>query len=145
MQESHAEPDNTRQAASVIITNARGEVLLGQRGPESRNQIGSWENSGGLVEVGEDPIVAAARELSEERSIEVNPADLKLVYQEPFHEDESGDWILNVYMVEITDEQVPQITEPEKCSELRWVAKVDLKNMQLATYTAHDFQKLGWI
>lgn len=52
-----------------------GRYLL-QKRPEGSSMAGLWEFPGGKVEAGEQPEVALARELCEELSIAIDPAQL---------------------------------------------------------------------
>jgi 8-oxo-dGTP diphosphatase len=53
----------------------RGRVLMQQRLPDGAHG-GLWEFPGGKLESGEGPESAAARELSEELGLQVEPSDL---------------------------------------------------------------------
>jgi 8-oxo-dGTP diphosphatase len=52
-------------AAKAVIRNAQGEILFLQR-----SAAGNWDLPGGLVEEGEDDVLALGREISEELSVE---------------------------------------------------------------------------
>lgn len=62
-------PRPPRLAASAVITDARGRVLLIQRGNEPSK--GKWSVPGGLVEPGETLVEAARREAHEETGLRV--------------------------------------------------------------------------
>lgn len=71
----------------VAVFNAQGKVLLVQRGRPPR--AGDWGLPGGLIDVGEHLTDAAAREVWEETSLEVDVADLVDVF-EPIERDSDG-------------------------------------------------------
>lgn len=60
---------------AVALINGDGDILLAQR-PPGKSMAGLWEFPGGKVHDGETPEAALVRELKEELSINVNPADL---------------------------------------------------------------------
>lgn len=66
---------NPVPAVCCLLTRPDGALLLGQRGVEPCR--GEWALPGGFVELGEDTIEAAVREMREETGLEVK--DLRLV------------------------------------------------------------------
>lgn len=61
---------------AAALVDSAGRVLLARR-PPGKAMAGLWEFPGGKVEPSESPEHALARELREELSIEINPADLE--------------------------------------------------------------------
>lgn len=62
--------------ADVAVVNG-SQVLLIKRG--NPPNVDKWGLPGGVIEVGESPDVAAARELKEETNVGVDPSDLSLI------------------------------------------------------------------
>jgi len=60
---------------AAALINGDGDILLAQR-PPGKSMAGLWEFPGGKVHDGETPEAALVRELKEELSINVSPADL---------------------------------------------------------------------
>ncbi|HEV7897913.1 MAG TPA: NUDIX domain-containing protein [Planosporangium sp.] len=69
--------------ASVLLVNQDGAVLLQLREPDARMDPDRWGLPGGHVESGEDPALAARRELQEETGLRVH-GDLSLFRHETF-------------------------------------------------------------
>jgi 8-oxo-dGTP diphosphatase len=69
--------------ASVLLVNQDGELLLQLREATARMDPGRWGLPGGHVEPGEDPAVAARRELHEETGLTV-AGELTLYAYETF-------------------------------------------------------------
>lgn len=65
-------------AAGVVFTDHRGRVLLVEQTYKD-----SWDLPGGVVEVGESPLAAAAREINEELGLEVPLGRLMCVDHRP--------------------------------------------------------------
>lgn len=68
-------------AASGIVVNDLGEVLLQRRGRGEKKN--SWSIPGGVMEVGETPQSTVQRELLEETGLEVRVGRLVGVYTSP--------------------------------------------------------------
>lgn len=54
---------------SIWTVNTEGKILITRRDPEKDSYPGYWENTGGSLLVGEDPLTGAVRELREETGI----------------------------------------------------------------------------
>lgn len=132
-----------KQAVGVIIENTSGQILLCKRGGEVDSDNGKWENAGGRVDPGEVPEQTAIRELKEELGIDINPDDLKLQFVSKSTDGKDRTW--EVYIFKTIALVEPKIMEPDKCTELRWVNKEALANMDLAEYARQDYINLGWI
>jgi 8-oxo-dGTP pyrophosphatase MutT (NUDIX family) len=62
----------------VWVHDGKGRLLLTRRAPE-KSFAGTWENSGGAAQAGEDSLTAITRELFEETGIRANPEDFELL------------------------------------------------------------------
>lgn len=62
--------------ADVAVVNGSQVLLIKRKEPPN---AGKWGLPGGVIEVGEQPDIAAARELKEETNIDVDPSDLTLL------------------------------------------------------------------
>ena len=126
-----------KQAVGVVILNHKDEVLLLQRGPNARSNHGQWENCGGAIEEGETREQAAIRECREEIGADIKLGELLFSFV-----DDNG-WEGFVFKAELLSE--PIIQELNICSDMKWVTKSELKNMDLTSYCREDFVKLGWL
>lgn len=106
-------------AGNLLVED--GEVLLIYRSDEEY-----WEVPGGKVEDDESPTQAAVREADEEIGVEVELE--KPFYTGEFMED--GDLFLWHGYIASTEEQ-PSLEE-EKFSDLEWVGKERLDELELA-------------
>lgn len=106
----------TRVGVSIVIHDGQGRVLLGLR--KSSHATGTWGLPGGAVEPGEDPHIAARRELEEEtglRPIVLRPhfvPFMSTVFEDGQH------WITLFYEAEYCGE--PDVMEPAKCEQWGW-------------------------
>ena len=66
---------------TLMFVRKGDEVLLGRRKRGHVNMRGKWNGFGGKVEVGEDILEAAIREVKEECGIRVNPLSVRRVGQ----------------------------------------------------------------
>ncbi len=62
----------------VWVYDGKGNVLLTRRAPE-KSFPGTWENSGGAVQAGEDSLQAITRELFEETGIQADKTEFELI------------------------------------------------------------------
>ena len=66
---------------AVWIMNEKGEILLQKRSPNKKQGANNWSTScAGHVDIGEEPIKAAIREIREELGIPVKEDDLKHLF-----------------------------------------------------------------
>lgn len=121
-------------AASVAVVDGP-VVLLGKRAaPPSE---GRWTLPGGHVDLGEDPLTAAARELEEETGLAADPADLSLFRARTLAPVEARGRTSTKHVVSV-DYVVPaSATEGEPAAdddldEVRWVHAEELADTPLA-------------
>lgn len=97
-----------RRTVYVMLTDATGRYLLQKRAETVPNYPGFWDASaGGHVDEGEEPAVAAYRELAEELGI--TNAQLVLqdefYYQSPVESGRSYRYYAHVYSAQLVDGQ----------------------------------------
>jgi 8-oxo-dGTP pyrophosphatase MutT (NUDIX family) len=101
----------------VAVYNDKGELLLHQRGKNSKYLARFWDFPSGHVEEGEEIIVSAARELKEETGLTVGVNNLKLVAIVQ----RSVDYPYTDFLFVADKWQgTSQIMEPNKCDDMRW-------------------------
>lgn len=108
-------------AVVTMCHDGKGNYLISQRGNGCRDEQGAWEPAGsGAVEHGETFEDAVVREVKEECG--AMAADIQFMgFREVFRdiEGKSSHYIAFDYKARINPDEV-YITEPDKCSELRW-------------------------
>ena len=104
----------------AFIRNENSEVLLMKRGPGAKNEAGSWMLPGASVEYGEKLADAVTREIREELGIEIELTE-QLPGWDHILPEEGQHWVTNIFGARITS-GLPEIKEPEKCSEIGWFA-----------------------
>jgi len=127
-----------KAVAAVIQKN--GKILLAKRSMQSRGQPGKWENAGGEVDPNENNETAIKREIKEELGVEFVIGKILL---EDHFKNGDDDWYVVLYDGSIIGE--PRAMIPKETSEVKWFEISELKNVDLATYTREDFERLGWI
>lgn len=116
----------------IIFDEQRKKVLLLKRSEREDIGVGTWENVGGAVELGESLEEALHREIMEEAGLSVNVGDLAYVSY-------VGSMIILVYYCMIKSGNV---TLSEEHSEARWVGKQQCMEL-LEGGIADDFLKNG--
>lgn len=113
----------------AIVINEEGKILAARRGPKARNERGKWEFPGGSIEFGDTLRQSIVREMIEELGVEIETGD-QLPAIDHLLPDEKQHWVANAFISKIT-KGTPQILEPEKCVEIRWVTWDEMKKMDI--------------
>lgn len=104
-----------------------GCLLMVRR--DGAHGAGTWSVPGGWVELWEDPFDAAAREVLEETGVTVGPLWQKGWTDSQHQYEEVHAVTLWVECRYWSGE--PQVTEPEKCPEVKWVPLAEVLNRPL--------------
>ncbi len=118
------------RAGVALFVVRDGKILFMHR--QSPHGKGTWSAPGGHVEYGESPEDAARREALEETGVEVGPMRLATVTNDFFAE--SGKHYITLWYVASWQASEPQILEPSKCSEIRWVEFGELPQPTFLVY-----------
>ena len=73
-------PNALVPAASAIVTNAEGDILL-----HLRSDNGLWALPGGAMQLGESIVTAVVREVKEETGLDIEIVRLVGIYTDPHH------------------------------------------------------------
>jgi len=137
---------NQKQVTIVVavISNEKGELLLGQRHePESPEIHGKWEFVGGSINFGEDPETAIVREIAEEIGVQVEVVRLlpKIISdQQTFTSGDQLQVIVLSYECKIiSGEPTPNLEE--NIGELQYFALEEIEKLN-AFQNIHDTVKL---
>ncbi|MFA4855408.1 MAG: NUDIX domain-containing protein [archaeon] len=104
----------------VMVRNEKGEMLLGLRAKNCRNEAGKWTAPGGCVEFGETLADAAKREALEEFGIKVEAVRLLTVIDHII-QTEKQHWVNPLLEARIVSGR-PKIMEPDKFERFGWFA-----------------------
>lgn len=113
--------------ADTILRNSDGEILLLQRSYQDDFMPGKWWLPGGKIEEGEDPLLAAERELFEETGIDMT----KNIGGLSFLKKRVLDDCTIFYFEGIIDRSVPTILDNEEHINLNWFNSDRLKKLDL--------------
>lgn len=124
----------SNQKVGVIahIENAKGEILLQQRGKKSRDENGLFEDIGGKVDPEDSSFkLAIIREIKEEAGDDIN-----LIFSDSigiFHcKKKDINWIFIIYFVKYINGNI-KIMEPDKCIDYRFFKYEEAINSNLVT------------
>ncbi len=125
-------------ATWAMIFNQEGLVLMSQRGPQSRNEIGKWEFPGGSVEFWERCEDALIREIKEEFDIDIEIVELLTVVNHIIP-DEHQHWVAPAFVAKHIA-RTPKIMEPHKCSAIKWstIEKIEISELSLASVSNYE-------
>lgn len=107
----------------VWVYDGEGKVLMTRRATQ-KSFAGTWENSGGSVQAGEESLQAIVRELKEETGIQANPEEFEFL--------ESGMDHCTHYDYYCLKKKIPLekvILQPEETDDVRWVTFDEIHTM----------------
>ena len=121
-------PNSLVPAASAVVTNERGEILM-----QRRVDNNLWALPGGTMDFGETIVQTAEREVREETGLDVKVDGIIGTFSDPRH------------VIEYTDGEVRQqfnicfharflggeLRSSDESTEVRWVAPEQLKDLEI--------------
>lgn len=118
----------------VMVENHKGEILVQKRSPKMRRWPNCWDNSAaGHVDVGEDYLTAAKRELAEELGID----NVELQEIDTYFTDVklADDVILKrfnrLYKIKVDD--TPKNLQADEVTEVKWMTVDEAKKLVKAS------------
>ncbi|KAF4211260.1 hypothetical protein CNMCM8980_006859 [Aspergillus fumigatiaffinis] len=116
---------NPRVGVGVVVLNTEGKVVLGKR--KGSHGAGTWAFPGGHLEFGESFEACAVREVLEETGLSIH--DVRFLTATNDIMEAEGKHYITVYVGGMVkeDNAQPQILEPEKCDEWRWISWDDVR------------------
>jgi len=107
----------------VWVYDGEGKVLMTRRAPQ-KSFAGTWENSGGSVQAGEDSLQAIVRELREETGIHAAPEEFEFLESGLDHNTHYDYYCLKK---KVTLEEVK--LQPGETDDVRWVTYGEIHHM----------------
>ena len=107
----------------VWVYDGEGKVLMTRRAKQ-KSFAGTWENSGGSVQAGEESLQAIVRELKEETGTQANPGEFEFL--------ESGMDHCTHYDYYCLKKKIPVeevVLQPEETDDVRWVTFDEIHTM----------------
>lgn len=134
-------PDANVSVGVQAVVEWNGWRLMIRRGGQEwyADGRGTWAHPGGWLDAGEDPLVAAAREVMEETAVEVRPLEL-IGYTTNYSDDETR-WIVTLIVRCDYVSGHPTVVEPEKCPVVDWVPVAQVDKLPLFAPTRAYQQK----
>jgi 8-oxo-dGTP pyrophosphatase MutT (NUDIX family) len=122
------EPNSLVPAASAVIANERGEILL-----QRRSDNGLWALPGGTMDLGENIAQTAIREVHEETGLTIEIDSIVGIYSDPRH------------LIEYSDGEVRQqfnicfrgrliagtLRRSDESTDVRWISPVELDELPI--------------
>lgn len=107
----------------VWVYDGAGNLLLTRRAPE-KSFAGTWENSGGAAQAGEDSRTAIARELWEETGIRAQPEEFEYIGSD---RDRHSHYDFYALKRETPLEEI--VLLPGETDDARWVSMAQARRM----------------
>lgn len=121
----------------VWVYDGRGNILLTRRAP-GKSFAGTWENSGGAAQTGEQSRQAIARELFEETGIRAEPEAFRLLRSE-----REGSYFYDHYCLKCTVGLEDLVLLPGETDAAQWVSFAQIHELiqkkQICAVIARQF------
>lgn len=115
---------------AVLVRNADGEFAMLRRSEDASHGQGQWSFPGGWIDWEEDPQRAAEREALEETTLVVKAAEPCAIVTNTYPDEDLH--ILCIMMYCTLVEGTLTLAEPDKATEVAWVAPAALPDMKTA-------------
>jgi 8-oxo-dGTP diphosphatase len=115
-------PDRFRAVVAVHLLLLRGDEVLLLRRANTGYEDGNYSVVAGHLDGNETASQAMVREAAEEAGIQVAQADLRFVHIMHRKEAAEAEERIDLFFSATRWEREPEISEPEKCGELRWAS-----------------------
>ena len=113
------------------------------RRSERTHRGGTWAIPGGALDEGEEPLVGALREFSEELGITLREGDYSVA---EIHEDDHGGWAYWTIIVDVHEPfPLPEESLNWETSDCRWVTADELHKLELFDAFRATLQRLGYL
>jgi len=129
--------DTPKVGVCVILQKDDGTILVMRRKGSHRN--GSWALPGGHMEVGEEFKDTCKREVMEELNIVVDDV-FEYGFVNNIFEEEGLHYVTLYFEAQWDTKQIPEIMEPEKIAEIRWV---NPENLPSPFFSKNAIELLG--
>ncbi len=134
-----ANQDDIRIGCGAMIFK-NNNVLLMKRGAAARDEIGKWEFPGGAVDIEETPENAVLREVYEELGPALEISIVCLLSVDEFTTpDTNNRWRSYTYLINLISGE-PQIMEPEKCSQIKWIELSEIDTNKLTYISSVNYK-----
>lgn len=123
------------------IIEKDGKILLVKEGDHNKAAFGKWNHPAGLIELGEDTIEAAKREVSEETGYEFTPKNILGIYC--LVKKENADIhhpVKIIFTGTISDQKVRELESD--ISETKWFTPEEIENMDKKTLRDWDIKQM---
>lgn len=125
--EAHKDASKIHREIAIAVFNKDGEVLIQQRSLNKKSDPGSWKiTAAGHVSAGEDPKLAAERELLEELGLKVDALFLRKEFGKRDKLPGSVESRFFYIYYSVIDETPPLVLNKKEVMNVRWIKPEDL-------------------
>ncbi|MDQ6985398.1 MAG: NUDIX hydrolase [Candidatus Dojkabacteria bacterium] len=117
------------QITTEALVLWKDKLLMQKRSSSAKHFPDSWSIPGGHVDIGEDLVTTARREVLEESAVDLKDYDLKLVGNFiNYHSDKEKTWLVSVFFTRIIEFQDCIDTDE---GETKWIDIAELTNFEI--------------
>ena len=129
---------------SVWIMNLKGELLLQKRASTKKQHPNEWATTAGHIDIGENPLQAAVREIYEEIGLKLKENNLEFLFLEKINASNNNHFKYIYYTK--TDKKISEfVIQEEELSELKYISFEEFKNIIRTQNKEYAFSKSTYI
>ena len=129
---------------AVWIMNEKGEILLQKRAATKKQHPNEWATTAGHIDIGENPLQAAIREIFEEIGLKLKEENLEFLFLEKINASNNNHFKYIYYAK--TNKKISEFAiQEDELSELKYISFGEFENIIKTQNKEYAFSKSTYI